>query len=489
MLRVHWVVSVLCIVVIWGGFSCARLDGECINGIQLSEYNPNSLRCLSHCDCSNLRYEGYCTNGHCFATLRTQAQRKGEIRACKLFQPVGSCEWGTQEAQPDPLDELLWGDCIPPTPVPENTLKLCTDDLDNDCNGLKDDKDPSCARFCVKGRSEICYSGDHKTLNQGRCRAGIRDCQADSVWSPCTNEILPTSEICNNQDDDCNGLIDDGLVGCETTEQCEDGAKKPCYTALEGCSLEDKPSGGNGFRCLGLCKTGSQRCVNKKWTPCEGEITPAPKNCDGQDHNCDGKIDEDCACPEGEARACFLDGQGQAVGECKAGRQECKAGIWGNCVGAVLPQVEICDGKDNDCNGLIDDNLSPPLCAKQKGVCAGAVKVCVGAAGWLECTDYDYKRHNPAYVPFENQQTPCDKLDNDCDGKVDVSCFCTLDAHCSNEEFCGDGWCRPKNHCLRWLTHCHVNTTCTKRCGAWVQDLLPPELPCPPRCETERVTR
>ncbi len=55
-------------------------------------------------------------------------------------------------------------------------------------------------------------------------------------------------------------------------------------------------------------------------------------------------------CSEGETRACGL-----SEGECRRGQQGCAAGYWGDCVGAVVPAPEQCDGKDNDCNGRIDD--------------------------------------------------------------------------------------------------------------------------------------
>ena len=55
-------------------------------------------------------------------------------------------------------------------------------------------------------------------------------------------------------------------------------------------------------------------------------------------------------CSEGETRACGL-----AEGECRRGQQGCAGGYWGDCVGAVEPVPEQCDGKDNDCNGRTDD--------------------------------------------------------------------------------------------------------------------------------------
>lgn len=59
---------------------------------------------------------------------------------------------------------------------------------------------------------------------------------------------------------------------------------------------------------------------------------------------------EACACIAGKTRPC-----GSNVGTCKEGFQECtRDGTWGPCTGSIEPAEEVCDGRDNDCDGRTD---------------------------------------------------------------------------------------------------------------------------------------
>ena len=127
-------------------------------------------------------------------------------------------------------------------------------------------------------------------------------------------------------------------------------------------------------------------------------------------------------CKKDERRPCYTGpANTKDEGECSAGIQFCLAdGSWTECRNQTTPTPERCDGKDNDCNGQIDDGLRPTPCTRQQGVCKGSVQRCDGAKGWRTCKADDYKTHNAAYEPLE---TSCDGKDNDCDGQVDVLAY------------------------------------------------------------------
>ena len=72
--------------------------------------------------------------------------------------------------------------------------------------------------------------------------------------------------------------------------------------------------------------------------------------------NSDGEIDEGCGCALGATQAC-----GSSIGQCRQGVQTCSsianATQWDACVGELLPQAEVCDGIDNNCNGYVDEGV------------------------------------------------------------------------------------------------------------------------------------
>jgi len=126
---------------------------------------------------------------------------------------------------------------------------------------------------------------------------------------------------------------------------CVDGDVEECYTGP--ATTKD----------VGACKHGTHVCSDGKYPPtCDGQILPTDEQCNGIDDNCDGTVDEGCACSNGDTVPCYGGPPNtEGVGPCKGGTQTCVNGLWGACQGAVLPIPETCNGIDDDCNGSIDD--------------------------------------------------------------------------------------------------------------------------------------
>ena len=94
---------------------------------------------------------------------------------------------------------------------------------------------------------------------------------------------------------------------------------------------------------------------------------PVIESCDGLDNNGNDEVDEDWPELGGPC------GEGAGIGECVQGEWVCtEDGAGVECEGARGPSDEVCDGKDNDCDGT-PDNGPPETCDGDDNDCDGLV--------------------------------------------------------------------------------------------------------------------
>ena len=133
---------------------------------------------------------------------------------------------------------------------------------------------------------------------------------------------------------------------------------------------------------------------------------PADELCNGLDDDCDGVVDD--GNPE-----TGLPCETGALGICAAGTSICNAGTKG-CVPVAVARQESCDGLDDDCDGATDEAFLG-MCEgcvdpTAEGLCGSGVSVCLD--GEIRCAP-----HLPA--DWAPPGGGCDGLDSDCDGLTD----------------------------------------------------------------------
>ena len=166
--------------------------------------------------------------------------------------------------------------------------------------------------------------------------------------------LLVGCRIYDPQPFDCRVLCSAAST-CPDEMVCRDGfCRLPKATTRCECRAEEERACGSPE---GACELGVQRCEGTQWGACENATGPRPEVCNGLDDDCDGFIDEEISNPPACPRT---------LGVCANSRQQCLEGEWRACdataYGPFLEPVETrCDGRDNDCDGLIDARPLIPI--------------------------------------------------------------------------------------------------------------------------------
>jgi hypothetical protein len=256
---------------------------------------------------------------------------------------------------------------------------------DVDCN----DVDQDCDGFVDEGfESEVVICG------AGECAgSGVTSCTAGQIGDSCNEgEGLAIDASCDGKDNDCDDKFDEDYAPVEVNCGLGVCAATVMTTCVAGTKVSD---------CAPLDATDD-----------------IDATCNGLDDDCDGETDEGFVV---EAVSCgkgVCEAQGNII--CVAGIEEdtCVAGIPG-------PNDASCNGSDNDCDGVIDENFQTSETTCGAGQCAaGGERVCVDGDVVDTC------------APLSGAQVDisCDGLDDDCDGDIDED-------YVASQSNCGVGSC------------------------------------------------
>ncbi len=291
------------------------------------------------------------------------------------------------------------------------------------CNGIDDDCD---AEIDEDGRTVWYHDADDD--GYGDPSTAFTDCSPDdgsvADGTDCDDadpSVFPgAEEVCNEQDDDCDAEVDEGVTSVFYIDLDGDGWGAP-ETTTDACA---EPEGYSAD--VGDCDDS------------EAAVFPgATEVCNGLDDNCDGLTDDaDPSLDLSTASTWFADTDADGFGDPSTGTLTCEApsGYSTDATdcddsnAAVNPvATEVCNSLDDDCDGDIDDNdasvdLSTATTwyvdtdADGYGAASTSAISCAAPTGYgADNTDCDDR--NAAINPGATEV--CNSLDDDCDGDID----------------------------------------------------------------------
>jgi hypothetical protein len=282
------------------------------------------------------------------------------------------------------LDGETLGDAVAPGDVPSDSSK---GDFTHLCDPCTANKDCGGDNLCLSDGSNGSFCGAACELGSATCPAGYTCQPVNGVSNP---QCRPDSGVCT-----CSA------------QAVQDGAKTTCSQTNSD----------------GTC-TGQRTCLEAGLSLCDAP-TPAAESCNGVDDDCNGKTDD-------VGSACS---NVNAIGACKGKFTGCKDGV--ALCSAPTPVAETCNGKDDNCDGFIDEGLCDDGNPCTTGICGSD-----GSCGQIPdsgaaCDDGSVCSSSDVCVSGKCQGTAIDCDDgNPCtDDSCDLANGCT---HTNAEIACAD---------------------------------------------------
>jgi hypothetical protein len=263
-------------------------------------------------------------------------------------------------------------------------------------------------------------------------------------------------ETCDGADQDCDGAIDEGAGEAWYPDRDRDGRGDTLAFSVRSCGLPADPT-------VPAWSLTPDDCDDTR-----GDVyTGAPERCDLTDNDCDTLIDE------GVTPTWHRDDDADGVGTAESAFACAPPADWlgavrggptGDCDDAradVFPgATEVCDLTDQDCDGLIDEGVTPTWHRDDDAdeyATAEAVAACEPPAHWLgwrtspTAIDCDDARADV----FPGATEVCDLTDQDCDSLVDEGVTPTWHRDDDADDYAtaeAVAACDPPAHWIGWRT-------------------------------------
>lgn len=288
------------------------------------------------------------------------------------------------------------------------------------CNGWDDNCDGTVDEAGALGEQSWYADADgdsygNSSIVTSSCTAPAGSVAAGGDCDDSNAAVYPSAaEVCNNLDDNCDGVADEAGATDEQT----------WYTDADSDGYGDDSS-------LFLSCTTPAGAVGRggDCDDADSNVFPgAVEICNGVDEDCNGSVDDGAV----DAGSWYIDGDGDLYGDASSAVQSCTApagyiGTAGDCDDTdanISPAAtEQCNGIDDNCDGLTDDASSIDAStgyADQDGDSYGdagqMLDACTLPSGYVSNAD-DCDDTDAAIQPGAAEA--CNGADDDCDGQVD----------------------------------------------------------------------
>jgi hypothetical protein len=283
-------------------------------------------------------------------------------------------------------------------------VELC-DDTDNDCDGITDEDDAADASTWFADYDDDGFGNPLATVQA--CAPPLGYTANDDDCDDTDMSIHPDAvELCDDTDNDCDGITDEGVLLTWHLDFDGDGHGTTAFS-MEAC----EPI--SGF------VASDDDCNDLDALSHPG----AEELCDDTDNDCDGIIDEDDAV---DVSTWFADYDDDGFGDPLSTIQTCTPPLGytdndNDCDDtdmSIHPDAaELCDDTDNDCDGITDEDDAADAStwfadadADGFGDPLTTIQTCTPPLGYTDndndCDDTDMSIH-PDAVEL------CDDTDND----------------------------------------------------------------------------